>query len=86
MDRSFTGSKIESELGGYSKLSRPVLRVGGIPVIILPGILVPLKSARQSGLLVPSLEYSGSGGVALSQSFFWAISPSEDLTVSAKHY
>ncbi len=83
---SFSGRKIEAELGGYAKISRPVMRIGGIPFIILPGILVPLKSARQSGFLVPSLDYSSTGGLAISESFFWAIDQSKDATLTAKYY
>ncbi|MGE3386281.1 MAG: LPS-assembly protein LptD [Bdellovibrionales bacterium] len=83
---SFSGQQIEAELGGYARIKRPILRVGGVPVVILPGILVPLKSARQSGILVPSLDYSRTGGLAFSESFFWAINPSQDLTVTAKYY
>jgi LPS-assembly protein len=82
----FSGKRIEAELGGYAQISRPVMRIGGIPVIILPGILVPLKSSRQSGLLVPSLDHTGKGGLAFSESFFWAIGPSKDATLTAKYY
>lgn len=83
---SFTGKSIDAEIGGYATIRRPVFKLGGIPVLILPGIIVPLKSARQSGFLVPSLEYSGIGGVALSESYFWAISRSQDLTLTPKWY
>ncbi len=83
---SFTGSRIEAEMGGYAKISRPVLRLGGVPVLILPGLIVPLKSSRQSGFLVPSYDVSQLGGLAISQSFFWAISRSKDLTLTATHY
>lgn len=83
---SFKGQEIEAELGGYAYIKYPILKVGGFPIIILPRILVPLKSARQSGLLFPSMDYSGSGGLALSQSYFWAIARNKDLTYTIKHY
>ncbi len=83
---NFSGKKIEAELGGYARITRPVMRIGGIPVMILPGILVPLKSARQSGVLVPSLDTTKTGGLALGQSFFWAKSRSEDMTFTGKYY
>lgn len=82
----FSGKRIEAELGGYARITRPVMRVGGIPIIILPGILVPLKSARQSGMLVPSLDVTSKGGLAFSESFFWAMDRSHDMTFTGKYY
>jgi LPS-assembly protein len=83
---SFSGKKIDAELGGYARIRRPVFRVGGIPILILPGLIVPLKSARQSGFLVPSLDRSGKGGLALAGTYFWAIDRSQDVTLTAKWY
>lgn len=83
---SFSGKRIEAELGGYARISRPIMRIGGVPVIILPGIMVPLKSARQSGILVPSLDHTKQGGLAFAESFFWAIDRSHDLTLTGKYY
>jgi LPS-assembly protein len=59
---SFSGKQIEAELGGYAWISRPVVRVGGFPVLILPGLVVPLQSKRQSGFLVPEYNTSVRGG------------------------
>ncbi len=83
---SFSGKRIHAELGGYATISTPILRVGGIPVIILPGLIVPLKSQRQTGFLTPSLSFSQRGGSAFSEEFFWAISRSQDLTLSLARY
>lgn len=83
---SFSGKMIDAELGGYAKIRRPVLSVGGIPIFILPSIMVPLKSARQTGLLVPRWGVSDRGGIDIEDSFFWAIDRSQDLTVTAKYY
>lgn len=85
-DWSFTGSKIHAEIGGYAHISQPVLRIANVPVAWLPGLIVPLKSSRQSGFLVPSWEQSGDGGLAIAESFFWAISRSQDMTLTAKNY
>lgn len=83
---SFSGRKIDAELGGYARIRRPVFRVGGVPILILPSIIVPLKSARQSGFLVPGVDSSRKGGFALEQSYFWAISRSQDATITPKWY
>ncbi|MCB0356142.1 MAG: LPS-assembly protein LptD [Bdellovibrionales bacterium] len=83
---SFSGSLIKAELGGYADISLPVLKVANIPIFILPKILVPLKSERQSGVLVPSMKFGGSNGITIINRYFWAISRSEDLTLSAYKY
>jgi LPS-assembly protein len=83
---SFSGRKIDAELGGYARIRRPVFRIAGIPILILPSIIVPLKSARQSGFLVPVPEVSRRGGVGMGQSYFWAINRSQDATITPKWY
>lgn len=83
---SFSGSKIDAEVGGYAYINYPVLRIADFPVFILPKILIPLKSTRQSGLLVPEFKYSKKGGAAIGESFFWAISPSQDATITMTNF
>lgn len=83
---SFSGRKIDAEIGGYARIQRPVFRIGGVPILILPSLIVPLKSARQSGVLVPSMDFSQKGGVALSGIYFWAIDRSQDVTLTARWY
>ena len=77
---SFSGQEIDAEIGGYAYIKYPVLRIADFPIFILPRILIPLKSDRQSGLLVPSMELSKRAGASFSQSYFWAISKSKDAT------
>ena len=83
---SFSGKQIEAEMGGYAWISRPILRIGGFPVLILPGLIVPLKSKRQSGFLVPQYNTSARGGNTLGMSYFWAISRNKDLTITGRNF
>lgn len=83
---SFSGSTVRAELGGYAYIKNAILRFGHVPVFWLPYLIVPLKSDRQSGLLTPSFEVSDTGGVAISQPYFWAISRSSDATIELKDY
>lgn len=83
---SFSGRQIDAEIGGYARIKRPVFRVAGVPIMILPGIIVPLKSARQSGFLVPFLDLPGRSEVAPGQSYFWAIDKSQDLTTTVQWF
>jgi len=83
---SFSGSEIEAEIGGYAYIKYPILRVADFPILILPRLLVPLKSTRQSGILVPSLGFSSTGGTEISLPYFWAISKSSDATFTLRNY
>lgn len=60
-----------------------VLEIAGFPVIYLPYFAHPdPNSDRRSGLMVPDLGVSSKLGVFYQQPYYWAISPSQDLTVS----
>jgi len=83
---SFSGSRMRAELGGYAYIKNAIMRFSGIPVIWIPYLVVPLKSDRQSGLLTPGFETSSSGGLAFSESYFWAQSRSQDSTLTLKNY
>ena len=83
---SFEGSQIRAEIGGYAYIKNSVLEIADVPVLWLPYLIVPLKSERQTGLLIPSLDFSSSGGFALSLRWFWAISRSQDAMFTAKNY
>ncbi|MBX3022516.1 MAG: LPS assembly protein LptD [Bdellovibrionales bacterium] len=83
---SFSGRNIDAELGGYARIKRPVFKIAGFPILILPSLIVPLKSARQSGFLVPTMDRSDKGGLAVGASYFWAIDRSRDVTLTTRWY
>ncbi len=83
---SFTGSKIKAQLGGYAYIKNAILRIGDVPIVPLPYLIVPLKSDRQSGLLIPEIGHSETGGTDIASSFFWAINRSQDATITFKNY
>ncbi len=85
-DWSFSGSTIKATLGGYADITYPILRVRGVPIFISPWLTVPLKSSRESGFLVPGGDFSNLGGGALEIPYFWAISKSQDMTITGKRY
>ncbi len=83
---SFYGKEVEAELGGYAKISWPVFKIANWSLLPLPWLMVPLKTERQSGLLVPSYEYTQRGRFALNQNYFWAISRSQDATIGLTYH
>ncbi len=61
------------------------LCVNDVPVIPLPTLTFPL-SKRRTGFLIPNVGYDNRFGMHLQESFFWAITPSQDLTISPQYY
>lgn len=57
--------------------------VGDTPVFWIPYIIFPAQTDRQSGFLMPKAGNSNKKGVFLEVPYYWAISPSQDLTVAA---
>ncbi len=56
--------------------------INDVPIIPLPTFRYPLGSNRKTGLLIPSVGVDNVFGFRYQQSFFWAINPSQDVTVS----
>lgn len=62
-----------------------VLEVAGVPVLYLPFIAHPDPSVeRASGFLPPGIGRNRRLGTFYEQPYFWAISPSSDLTASVR--
>ena len=61
------------------------LCINDVPVIPLPTLTYPL-SKRHTGFLIPTVGYDSRFGMHLRESFFWAINPSQDLTISPYYY
>ena len=56
--------------------------INDVPVIPIPTFRYPLGSKRKTGLLIPSVGVDNVFGFRYRQGFFWAITPSQDLTIS----
>lgn len=64
-----------------------VLEIAGVPVIYLPYFAHPdPASERRSGLLFPDAGVSTKTGVFYGQPYYWAISPSQELTIEPTVY
>lgn len=61
------------------------LCVADVPVIPIPTLTYPL-SIRHSGLLIPTVGYDNRFGTHLQESYYWAINPSQDMTISPSYY
>lgn len=80
-DWIITGRKIQVTVDGYGKATHAVFKARSVPVLYTPYLLFPLKTKRQTGLLMPEFGYSDRLGFYWDQPFFWAINDSSDATV-----
>ena len=71
--------QIDLDMDRYATGKGVSFNMGGIPVLYTPYLLFPVR--RQTGLLIPEAGYSSSEGFLMKNSFFWAISEFQDLTV-----
>ncbi len=58
------------------------LCVNDAPIFPIPILYFPLGATRKTGLLVPTIGYDNRFGFHYRQGFFWAINPSQDVTIT----
>ena len=84
----FRAQKIDAQLGGYARLKSVLFEVLNFPILWLPYLIVPLRSDRQSGFLIPRVTIAPSTNdakgfqIGFSESYFWAIDRSQDSTIT----
>jgi len=81
----FRAEEIDLTLDKYLFAKSIFFYANEVPVFYLPYFVYPVKSGRQSGLLIPKPGYSSRYGFRYQQDFFWAINRSRDATISAEH-
>ncbi|MBE9504378.1 MAG: LPS-assembly protein LptD [Proteobacteria bacterium] len=78
-------SKIDVEIGEYLFADHARLYLKNIPVLYTPLFIAPVKTERQTGLLIPKLGYSNRDGFTYRQPLFWAIAKNQDATITFRH-
>jgi LPS-assembly protein len=76
----FEARQLEVTLDEFATGRDAVFYLGSLPVLYTPYILFPVKKERQSGLLLPRLGHSTKKGVYYDQPYYWAATPSQDVT------
>ncbi len=84
-DWRITGKDMRVTLEGYGFAKHASLWAGKLPVLYTPYLVFPAKRKRQSGFLMPDLEFSDRKGSEYLQPFFWAIGDSSDATIFADY-
>jgi LPS-assembly protein len=77
---SFNANKVKVVLEGVARSQGNTLRLAGVPVFYSPFLALPVLTKRQSGLLMPNLEFTQASGTVLEFPIYWAISNNADAT------
>jgi len=74
------------KLNSSGLLNQAVLFAGPFPIAYFPYLVVPIIVDRKSGFLAPIIGHSSRSGNYFTVPYFWAISPTNDLTLSTTYY
>ncbi len=85
-DWAFGFERATFEVEGYAWLETPAMRVRGVPVALLPAAVVPIKTKRATGFLLPGIGTSNRGGFRFSPEFFWAMNDWSDATLGVDYF
>jgi LPS-assembly protein len=77
---------VDFTVEGYALLGNVYIKVNEAPSLYLPGIVIPVKTQRQSGLLFPRFGTSQLNGFMFMQPLFIALSRSTDATLGYGFY
>ena len=75
------GKTVKVTVEGYGTATHAVFKVRNLPILYTPYIFFPVKTKRQTGLLLPEAGKSDRKGVSLEQPLFWAINENTDATL-----
>lgn len=81
----FRFDDMDLNVGDALALKGAWLCVADVPVVPFPTVTYPLSN-RRSGFLVPQVGYDSRFGTHIQDSFYWAINPSQDLTIAPSYY
>lgn len=85
-DWAFITKKATFQVEGYAHLQAPLITLSGIPAAALPYAILPIKTKRTTGFLMPALGYGNKNGMQVSPRFFWAINRWSDATFGIDRY
>lgn len=83
---NFASADTQIKEGGYAVMRHATFNIKGVPVLYTPYMIFPVKNTRQSGMLMPEISSSSTGGFGVNTPFFWNISDSMDATIFPEIY
>ncbi len=77
---TFTAKDVDVTVEGYATAKGATFHILGHSVLYLPWSVFPVKTERQSGVLMPELMLSSRDGTIVRSAYYWAISKDTDAT------
>ncbi len=77
---SLAGSQIDVEIEGYAEIHHALIQILDTPVAYIPLVYFPVKTKRQSGVLIPQFAKTDDLGFQVGIPYFWAINENSDAT------
>lgn len=82
----FGASTVDVEVGGYAKAKHMIFYLHDLPVLYLPYFLYPVKTERESGLLIPHFGLSSLRGAETYLSYYQVLGRNMDATLLLDTY
>ncbi|MCH6561579.1 MAG: LPS-assembly protein LptD [Myxococcales bacterium] len=76
----------EIRVGGYAVVRDATFNIRGIPILYMPWMILPVKTERQTGFLIPSLASDSTNGLELEIPFFWAARDNLNVLLRPSYY
>ena len=83
---SIFSSRGKITVDGYASLWHPRFRIKDRPVLYSPYMIVPVKTERQSGFLIPDLGHSSETGTNINLPYYLVIDDQRDATFYTNYY
>ncbi|MBI1820772.1 MAG: LPS-assembly protein LptD [Nitrospirae bacterium] len=80
-----TTSELKVSPDHYLTGKNVFFEIRNIPVFYSPFLYLPIIKERQSGLLIPKLDYNSQDGFKILQPFYWVIAKNQDATFSVDY-
>lgn len=77
----FGSSQVDVTLGRYARARNVVFYLKDLPVLYFPYMVFPIKTERESGLLIPRTGYSRNRGTELSLAYYQVLDVNMDATL-----
>lgn len=85
-DWSFTASEIKVRQEGYLTAKHAAFRILNVPVFYTPYLYYPVKTERQTGLLLPEISFSDDIGLQSAWPLFLTLGPHADATLTTRTF
>lgn len=83
---SINWKKADITIDGMAYLQQVTFQVKKVPLLYIPYMILPAKTTRQTGFLLPEISHSSRGGAGLLTPLFVNLAPSSDLTFYPGYY